>query len=92
MRVLGQSAMFDRPTRQGGYFALAAYCIWGVAPIYFKLVGHVQPLEIIAHRVTWSAILLMAVLAFLANLANSDCPLKVWVGCCSAQCCWLATG
>ena len=76
MRVLGQSAMFDRPTRQGGYFALAAYCIWGVAPIYFKLVGHVQPLEIIAHRVTWSAILLMAVLALSGKLGELRLPLK----------------
>ena len=76
MRVLGQSAMFDRKTRQGGYFALAAYCIWGVAPIYFKLVGHVQPLEIIAHRVTWSAILLMAVLALSGKLGELRLPLK----------------
>ena len=76
MRVLGQSAMFDRQTRQGGYFALAAYCIWGVAPIYFKLVGHVQPLEIIAHRVTWSAILLMAVLALSGKLGELRLPLK----------------
>ena len=76
MRVLGQSAMFDRQKRQGGYFALAAYCIWGVAPIYFKLVGHVQPLEIIAHRVTWSAILLMAVLALSGKLGELRLPLK----------------
>lgn len=76
MRVLGQSAMFDRKTLQGGYFALAAYCIWGVAPIYFKLVGHVQPLEIIAHRVTWSAILLMAVLALSGKLGELRLPIK----------------
>ena len=76
MRVLGQSAMFDRQTRQGGYFALAAYCTWGVAPIYFKLVGHVQPLEIIAHRVTWSAILLMAVLALSGKLGELRLPIK----------------
>ena len=76
MRVLGQSTMFDRQTRQGGYFALAAYCIWGVAPIYFKLVGHVQPLEIIAHRVTWSAILLMAVLALSGKLGELRLPIK----------------
>ena len=76
MLVRGQGAMFDRKTLQGGYFALAAYCIWGVAPIYFKLVGHVQPLEIIAHRVTWSAILLMAVLALSGKLGELRLPLK----------------
>ena len=76
MRVLGQSAMFDRKTRQGGYFALAAYFIWGVTPIYFKLVGHVQPLEIIAHRVTWSAILLMLILTLSGKLGELRLPLK----------------
>jgi len=76
MRVLGQSAMFDRKTLQGGYFALAAYCIWGVTPIYFKLVSHVQPLEIIAHRVTWSAVLLIAVLALSGKLGELRSPLK----------------
>ena len=55
---------------------MAAYCIWGVAPIYFKLVGHVQPLEIIAHRVTWSAILLMVVLALSGKLGELRLPLK----------------
>ena len=76
MRVLGQSAMFDRKTLQGGYFALAAYCIWGVTPIYFKLVGHVQPLEIIAHRVTWSAVLLMLILALSGKLGELRLPIK----------------
>ena len=76
MLVRGQGAMFDRKTLQGGYFALAAYCIWGVAPIYFKLVGHVHPLEIIAHRVTWSAILLMVVLALSGKLGELRLPIK----------------
>ena len=68
--------MFDRKTLQGGYFALAAYCIWGVTPIYFKLVGHVQPLEIIAHRVTWSAVLLMLILALSGKLGELRLPIK----------------
>ena len=34
--------------------ALAAYTYWGVAPIYFKWIQMVPPLEIIAHRVLWS--------------------------------------
>ena len=47
----------------GGYFALTAYTIWGLAPIYFRAVGEVPPFEIIAHRVVWSVVLLLAVLA-----------------------------
>ncbi|HBK3326665.1 TPA: EamA family transporter RarD [Vibrio parahaemolyticus] len=41
-------------TRQGVLFALGAYGIWGVAPIYFKLLGDIAPYEILSHRVIWS--------------------------------------
>ena len=34
--------------------ALAAYIFWGLAPIYFKWIETVEPLEIIAHRILWS--------------------------------------
>lgn len=38
--------------------ALAAYFTWGLAPIYFKQLQAVAPLEIIAHRILWSIPLL----------------------------------
>lgn len=34
--------------------ALSAYIFWGLAPIYFKLIQSVAPMEIIAHRILWS--------------------------------------
>ena len=40
--------------RIGVTAALAAYIFWGLAPIYFKWVETVAPLEIIAHRIVWS--------------------------------------
>ncbi len=40
--------------RTGVAAALAAYIFWGLAPIYFKLIQSVAPLEIIAHRILWS--------------------------------------
>ncbi len=42
--------------------ALGAFCIWGLAPLYFKLLGHVGADEIIAHRVIWSMAFLAIVL------------------------------
>ncbi|MCZ6643121.1 MAG: EamA family transporter RarD [Gammaproteobacteria bacterium] len=44
--------------RAGIWFALAAYGYWGVAPVYFKFVEFASPLEIVAHRVVWSVVLL----------------------------------
>lgn len=48
-------------TRQGVFFALGAYMIWGLAPIYFKTLAHVPALEVLAHRIMW-AFLFMLVL------------------------------
>lgn len=43
--------------------AFTAFAIWGLAPLYFKAVGSVPPVEIVAHRVLWSALLLAVLLA-----------------------------
>lgn len=42
--------------------ALGAYLLWGLAPLYFKLLETVRADEIIAHRVIWSVIFLLLVL------------------------------
>ncbi|ALP40327.1 EamA family transporter RarD [Aeromonas schubertii] len=46
--------------RQGVIFALSAYTLWGLAPIYFKLISQVPAGEILTHRVIWSFVLLLA--------------------------------
>ena len=38
-------------TRQGVLLAIGAYTMWGIAPIYFKSLSDVSPLEILSHRV-----------------------------------------
>lgn len=52
-------------TRSGVYFAASAYLLWGLFPIYFKLVRAAPPLEILAHRIVWSVLFLVGVLAVL---------------------------
>ncbi|MBP0725859.1 EamA family transporter RarD [Bacillus sp. RG28] len=41
---------------KGIIYAFIAYLLWGVLPIYWKLVEYVSPLEILAHRIIWSFI------------------------------------
>ncbi len=41
-------------TPQGFGYAVAAYGIWGFLPLYLKALGHISPLEVLAHRVVWS--------------------------------------
>jgi chloramphenicol-sensitive protein RarD len=45
--------------KQGVIYALTAYCLWGIAPLYFKLLGHVPAPEILMHRIIWSFVLLL---------------------------------
>ncbi len=52
----------ERENRIGLIAALSAFLFWGLAPIYFKWLGHVRADEIIAHRILWSVFFLALVL------------------------------
>jgi chloramphenicol-sensitive protein RarD len=43
---------------------IAAYAMWGVFPIYWKLLHQVPALQVIGHRISWSFILLMLFIVF----------------------------
>jgi len=45
-------------TRSGILNALAAYFMWGLAPIYFKILIDIGAGEILMHRIIWSGIFL----------------------------------
>ena len=55
---------------RGFGFALSAYLLWGVLPIYMKSVAHISPAEVIAHRVIWSIPIAAAVLIWLGRTAD----------------------
>jgi chloramphenicol-sensitive protein RarD len=44
--------------RVGILYGLAAYLTWGFGPVYFKAVAHVPAVEVLAHRIAWSLLLL----------------------------------
>jgi chloramphenicol-sensitive protein RarD len=41
----------------------SAFFLWGLFPLYFRALDRVAPLEIIAHRVIWSVVFLVGLLA-----------------------------
>lgn len=47
----------------GMLYALCAYLVWGMFPIYFKSLHAIAPLEILLHRMVWSLLFLLIVLA-----------------------------
>jgi chloramphenicol-sensitive protein RarD len=48
--------------RFGFVAALGAYLLWGLFPLYFPLLEPAAPVEILAHRIAWSFVFLLAVL------------------------------
>jgi len=48
--------------RRGVLQASLAYVIWGLFPLYFRLLHGVVALEVLAHRVVWSLAFLVGVL------------------------------
>src|SRR5687768_16872080 len=51
--------------RSGILMGLTAYALWGVMPLYFKALAHVGAMEIVAHRIIWSLLLLGALASLL---------------------------
>jgi chloramphenicol-sensitive protein RarD len=60
------SAQSAAARRAGLAYAIGAYAWWGLAPAYFKALGHVPSSLVLAHRILWSA-LLLAVLVSLGR-------------------------
>ncbi len=61
-----RSAPVAAPRRETlwGVAAMVACCaVWGLSAVYYKLLAHVPPAEILAHRTIWSAVLFTGVLA-----------------------------
>lgn len=48
--------------RRGVLFGVAAYGLWGLFPLYWPLLEPAGAVEILAHRVVWSLVLLVVVL------------------------------
>ncbi|GAA6205739.1 EamA family transporter RarD [Thalassotalea sp. SU-HH00458] len=64
----------NNDTRNGVLNAISAYFLWGLAPIYFKLIKEVSPDEIMIHRIVWSCLLL-----FIFILASKKLPALITI-------------
>ena len=76
----------DTPAGLG--FALGAYLVWGLLPLYMKLLSHINPAEVVAHRVIWSvpiAALVLIVLRRTGDLMTAlRSPRMLAMGCITA--------
>jgi chloramphenicol-sensitive protein RarD len=61
---------------KGLIFAIAAYVMWGVLPIFMKALSHLPAAEIIAHRVLWSLPIAGVVLIWQGRTAEVHAALR----------------
>jgi chloramphenicol-sensitive protein RarD len=54
--------------KKGVLLALSAFIMWGVAPIYFKQLIHIDALEILAQRIIWAVVFLIVISLFSRQL------------------------
>lgn len=57
------SAAAHHRHRNGLLLGLGAYGLWGIIPAYFKFLAGISPLDIVAHRILWSAPFLILLLS-----------------------------
>lgn len=57
----------ESETRSGILSAIAAYVMWGVAPLYFNLLSGVGADEIMVHRIVWSSLFLLLIVIMLGK-------------------------
>lgn len=50
--------------RKGGIYAASSYILWGVLPLFWKALHGVPALEILAHRMVWSLLVVLVLLTY----------------------------
>lgn len=56
--------------KSGVIYAAFAYVVWGILPIYWKLLDNVTAGEILASRIVWSFVFMFLLLTFTKKLKN----------------------
>ncbi|MCF6231604.1 MAG: EamA family transporter RarD [Rhodobacteraceae bacterium] len=64
---------------QKGFWAVTIACtIWGLSPIFFKVLAHIPASEVLAHRVIWSFVFFGAMLMLQGRLGDVRAALQGW--------------
>ena len=61
----------DSSTAVGILASVVAYCFWGLMPLYWRQLAEAAPVEILAHRIIWSFVFIMAGLVVAGRLPSA---------------------
>lgn len=57
---------------------IVAFILWGLAPLYFKLLDAIPSAEILAHRSIWALVLALIILLLIGNFSDLTATLRSW--------------
>lgn len=69
MRGLTAPSRTSAHLRAGALAAASAFLIWGTVPVYWKQMTAVSAPELIAHRIVWSLVFLLGIVAWQKEFA-----------------------
>lgn len=76
----------ERGNALGIIYTMGAYILWGILPIYWKLIDEVPALETLAHRVIWSFVFVLLIVVILKRKILKNffqvqmSQKKTWIG------------
>jgi chloramphenicol-sensitive protein RarD len=71
-----QASDSQKAAARGFAFALSAYLLWGLLPLYMKAVDYIPAMEVVAHRIVWSLPIAGVVLLLLGRTADVKAALR----------------
>ena len=70
----------SQPAASGLAFGAGAYLLWGAFPAFFGLLAFAGPVEVLAHRILWTLVVMLTVLAITGRLAAlRGIGLRTWL-------------
>lgn len=61
---------------KGSISAAVSYTLWGIFPIYFKALRQVPSEQVVAHRIVWSFLFLISLVAVRRDIPSLKSALK----------------
>lgn len=78
MDAMNQNHEKISPAVSGTIAAFAAYIMWGLFPLYWRLLASVPSMQILAHRIVWAAVFCVVLMAGRKRLGEIASLVKNW--------------
>src|SRR4051794_13519203 len=67
----------EREKKLGILIGAGSYFIWGILPMYWKLAGEIDAVEILAHRMIWSFVFMVVLIGIFGKWSEVMTELRL---------------